>query len=439
MKINLNDKAKLIFEILEKNGFECFAVGGCVRDSILGRDYNDFDFTTNATPDQIQQCFSSFTTIDIGKEYGTICVVIGSCTFEITTYRTDGDYTDSRHPETVSFSDNLADDLSRRDFTINALAYNEKTGVIDLFGGLTDLEYGTIRCIGDADTRFAEDALRILRALRFASTYGFSIEQSTSTSILKNKDKLLLITPERINCELSKLLCGKNADFILRRYKQVIFTIIPELSATYNFYQESDEYNKDLYNHLISGVKNVKADLTLRLAMLLHDIGKPMTATSGFEGHSKLSAAMAKTILKRLRYPNSVVDTAQLLISRHNDKLKEESVMIKKYLRDIGIDNFRLLLQMQYANAMAKSILVRNKYIDNLTAIKSKLDFILLNKECFCLKDLAINGKDIMSMGSFTGVMIGQVLNELLNMVIEETVSNSKSELLEKAKDILNI
>ncbi len=443
MKIDLPKVALLIIDTLEKNGFECFAVGGCIRDVLSGRKVSDWDFTTNATPDQIEECFSSYTTIDIGARFGTICVVIENKNYEITTYRTDGEYSDNRHPDKIIFSQKLEDDLSRRDFTINALAYNDRVGLVDLFNGLVDLEYGVIRCIGDADTRFSEDALRIMRALRFSSVFGYSIESKTAESISKNKELLSNVSVERILKEFSKLICGDHVDFILRRYKDVIAVIIPEISVMFNFDQKSLHHNKDLWRHTVSAIKNSPPDEIVRTALLFHDIGKPMTVFTDEQGHNryinheKLSAAMANTILKRLKYPNSFIFKVLVLIEHHGDKLLADKALIKTYLKDIGQETFSNLIKMKTADVLAQSQYKREQKLSDLSTVEKLFNEIVSNNECYSLKYLEVNGKDLIHMFDLTGEQIGQILDTLLDMVINSTVCNNKEQLLLIAQEIL--
>ena len=306
MKIQLPDNAKFIMERLQGSGFDCYAVGGCVRDSLRGAEPHDWDFTTSAEPDEIERVFADCKTVTIGKKFGTIAVILDGRMWEITTYRVDGGYSDSRHPDEVCFSKNLADDLARRDFTVNAMAYNERDGLVDLYEGQRDLEYGVIRCVGEPEKRFTEDALRILRALRFASVLGFSIENQTSEAILKLRKTLSQIAPERIRDELLKLLCGDKVDFILRRYRTVIAVFIPELQGTFDFDQHNKHHNRDVYRHMVAATRNIMPDPLLRLTMLLHDIGKPIAQTVDkmgayhFRNHQTIGAAMAEEILRRL-------------------------------------------------------------------------------------------------------------------------------------------
>lgn len=443
MKLDLPDIVSFIINTLNQNGFECFVVGGCVRDSLSNKFVNDWDFTTNATPDEIENCFSDFKTIDIGKKFGTICVVINDENYEITTYRTEEDYTDMRHPQSVSFSKNLKDDLSRRDFTINAMAYNDTVGLVDEYDGLTDLKYGVIRCIGNPDERFSEDALRILRALRFASVFGYSIEPQTSDSIIRNKDKLSSISSERIVKELSKLLCGNYVDFVLRRYKEVIAVIIPEISIMFNFDQHSLHHNKDLWRHTVSAVKNTPPDELLRTVMLLHDLGKPMTVSCDndghchFHNHPKLSSAMAKTILKRLKYPVNFINTACLLIENHDNRLVPTPQCVKQCMNSIGKDNTSKLLSIQRADIMAQSMYKRKEKINTLDAVQCEFERVVTDNECFSLDTLAVNGKDIIHLGVSKGETIGFVLNTLLDKVINDEVENEHSALIAIAETLI--
>ena len=279
MRLVLPYNARFIIDRLQQSGYSCYAVGGCVRDSILGREPSDWDFTTSALPEEIEAVFSDCRTLNFGKQFGTIGVILDNEQYEITTYRLDGEYSDARHPDAVSFSSSLRDDLSRRDFTVHAMAYNDTDGLIDFFNGQRDLEYGVIRCVGIATNRFAEDALRILRALRFAATLGFSIEPSTSDAIISGKKMLSAIANERIRDELLKLLCGEKVDFVLRRYRSVFAVFIPELVGTFDFEQNNKHHNRDVYRHTVASVKNIEPDPLLRTTMLFHDIGKPMSRT----------------------------------------------------------------------------------------------------------------------------------------------------------------
>ncbi len=445
MKINLPEKAKKIIDILEKNLFECYAVGGCVRDSLLGLEPSDWDFTTNARPHEIEECFCDFKTLSIGKRYGTIAVIIDGKPYEITTYRYDGEYTDFRHPDKVNFSKNLKDDLSRRDFTVNAMAYNPKEGIVDYFGGEKDLKYKVIRCVGDADNRFKEDALRILRALRFASKYGFSIELQTQKAIFDNKNLINNISAERISVELLQLLCGNYVDVVLRMYKEIVAVIIPELSVTFNFDQRSPHHNRTLYKHIVCAVKNIEADPILRLTMLLHDIGKPITmkidknGRGHFYNHPKVGVGISIRIMKRLCLSNTVIDEVSILIFHHDDRLKPDKIMIKHLLNEIGLYEFKRLMKVQYADICAQSNYKRDEKFALHKEVMNLYNSIVENGECFSLDSLEINGKDIISLGVSRGEIIGKILNELLEMVICKQIENDKEQLLYKAKEMINV
>ena len=344
----------------------------------------------------------------------------------------------------LTFSKNLKDDLSRRDFTVNAMAYNDRVGLVDEFDGLKDLQYGVVRCVGEPDVRFTEDALRIIRALRFASTYGYSIEPKTSESILKNKDKLSLVACERVVVELNKLLCGDHVDFILRRYKDVIATIIPEISIMFNFDQKSLHHNKDLWRHTVSAVKNTPKNEVLRTAMLLHDLGKPMTVSTDkdghchFHNHPKLSAAMATTILKRLKYPTAFINTVNTLIENHDNRLTPQSAVVKRCLCDLGEENMRNLLSIQRADILAQSMYKREEKLSTLEAVYNEFERIISSGECYSLDTLAVNGKDIIHLGVQSGQLIGEVLSKLLDKVIKDELKNEKEELLAFARHYID-
>ena len=326
---------------------------------------------------------------------------------------------------------------------MNALAYNDDDGVVDEYNGIKDLEMGVIRCIGDADLRFKEDALRILRALRFASTYGYSIEQKTSESILKNKERLSDIVPERIIKELTRLLCGDNVDFILRRYRDVFAVIIPQISSMFNFDQNTKHHNKDLWRHTVSAVKHTPADPVLRMTMLLHDIGKPLTVytdkkgASHFPNHPKLGCAIAKTILTDLRFSNDFISTVTLLIENHDNRLTADTPTVKRCLRDLGEDNTAKLLSIQRADILAQSFYKRNEKLSVLDSVCEEFERIIISKECYSLKSLAVNGKDILHLGVTKGEIIGEILNTLLDNVIDGIVENEKESLLLFAKKLI--
>ncbi len=436
MVFNLPESVLEIIDLLNRNGFECYAVGGCVRDMMLDITPKDYDLTTNARPSEILEVFKNHKTFDTGIKHGTVSVIINDTVYEITTYRIDGDYLDSRHPENVKFTTCLREDLSRRDFTINAMAYNPQNGLVDYFGGEEDVKYGAIRCVGKADVRFREDALRILRALRFASIYGFSIEFNTLNAILNNKGLLNNISKERIASELTKILCGESCDFILRRFKEVFAVIIPEISAMFGYDQNTPHHNKTLWKHTVASVKGIESDEVLRMTMLLHDIGKPVSekrdekGISHFNGHPKISAAMARVILKRLRFPNDFISKVELLITYHDLRIKPEKFVVKRLLRDIGEENFRMLIKVQRADIMAQSMYERKEKLFNKEQLISVLNEIIDNGECYRISELDINGSDLIHKGITEGKKIGETLDFLLNLVMHDRCENKKEELL---------
>ncbi len=443
MKINLPKNAKFIINRLQDSGFECYAVGGCVRDSLRGIEPHDWDFTTSATPEEIERVFADCTTVTIGRQYGTIAVILDGAPdgtpdgtpYEVTTYRVDGEYSDSRHPDGVSFSRNLSDDLARRDFSINAMAYNERVGVIDLFGGRSDMGFGVIRCVGDPERRFSEDALRILRALRFASVLGYSIEQKTAEAILRQRASLTQISAERVRDELLKLLCGEKCDFILRRYRSVIAVVIPELKGTFDFEQHNKHHNRDVYRHIVAAVRNIEPDPLLRVTMLFHDIGKPLAQTVDqkgvyhYQNHQKIGAAMTREILRRLCLPNHFIDDVCTLICYHDERFKPDTVMLKQYLRQLGAEHMKRLYKIQRADILAQSSYRREEKLKNLGEVYTELLRILESGECYCLRMLAVSGADLLHMGYRSGKEIGEILDMLLDKVICGELENDKEAL----------
>ncbi len=440
MRIVLPENVKFIIDRLQSAGYDCYAVGGCVRDSLMGREPHDWDFTTSALPGDIERVFDDHKTLDIGKRYGTIAVIRDGVHYEITTYRVDGDYSDTRHPDEVSFASEIGADLSRRDFTVNAMAYNERDGLVDLNGGRGDLQYGVIRCVGDPDERFNEDALRILRALRFAAVLGYSIEQKTSDAILRNRKLLGGISPERIRDELLKLLCGEKADFVLRRYRSVIAVIIPELKGTFDFEQNTKHHNRDVYRHTVAAVRNIEPDPMLRVTMLFHDIGKPLTQTTDKNGachyrnHQTVGAAMTKEILKRLCMPNLFIDEVCTLIRWHDERFRPDTVLLKGYLRKLGARAMKNLYKVQRADILAQSSYMRDEKLSTLGASYNELTRILESRECYNLRMMAVSGADLIHIGYHTGAEIGDMLEILLDKVIDGTLPNDKEALLSYAK-----
>ncbi len=436
MKIKLSDGVKVIISKLNNYGFEAFAVGGCVRDCVIGLVPHDWDVCTNAQPEQIKHCFKDFETFDSGIKHGTISVIYKRAIYEITTYRIDGEYLDSRHPESVEFTNDITKDLARRDFTVNAMAYNEEKGLVDPFGGIHDVSKKIIKCVGDSDKRFDEDALRILRALRFASVYGFSIDKKTSDSV-KNKSYLLgNIAYERIAAEFNRLLCGKNVEEILNGYKEVFSVFIPEFKPMFNFKQLNVHSNEDLWHQTTALVKLVEKDPLLRVAMLLHDIGKPESCPNGrckYYNYPKLSAEIAERILLRLRYSKNFVDDCLKLIEYQDVRLYDSKKNLKRVMNIVGVDNTRRLIKIQ----QAINSLLYFKQDEKFMTAQRQLEEIINGDECFKLSHLAVNGKDIINLGIKEGKAVGEILNVLINKVIDEELPNTKNILLEAAKKLI--
>ena len=442
MNIVLPKNVKIIIDNLNKNNFEAFIVGGCVRDSIIGLTPHDWDICTNAKPDEIKKCFEGFNTFDSGIKHGTISIVLDGEVFEVTTYRIDGTYSDNRRPDSVTFTSDISKDLARRDFTINAMAYNEKSGLIDPYGGKNDLRDNIIRCVGNPEFRFNEDALRIIRALRFASVYDFVIENETSESIYKNADLLKNIAVERISVEFNKLLCGNGVEEILNNYRDIIAVFIPEIKPMFDYNQHTKHHNRDLWYHKTYSVKSVDNNPLLRMSMLLHDIGKPKACkrdengTCHFKGHPKHSAEMAEIILHRLKYPTDFIETCITLIKYHDVRFNGSKRQLRHVMSAIGNKNVELLLKIQRADIMAQSDYKHKEKLEKLDLACRVYKEILADKDCFTLKQLVINGNDIKNLGVNEGVKIGKILKMLLSLVIEDKLENEKSALIKKAEEI---
>ena len=422
---NVND----VIKRLEAAGFEAYAVGGCVRDSLLGLIPPDYDIATSAVPDEIKEVFNGFKTVDIGAKHGTIAVITENFKIEITSFRTDGGYSDSRRPDSVTFTRDLKSDLSRRDFTVNAMAYSDKSGLVDLFGGEKDLRDGVLRSVGEAEKRFNEDALRIMRALRFMSERGFVCEGKTEAAVFKLKNHLLKIAPERIATEFDRLLLGEFAENIIIKYYEVLGVIFPELTACANFDQRNKYHSYDVLTHIAKTVSASPKERVIRLAMFFHDIAKPLCFTledgvGHVPGHQKKSAEIAEKAMMRLRYDNASVNKVRLLVENHDNELRTDSISIKKLLNKFGLETLLLLCDVQIADNSAKAEFVKEK-IKSCILLKEKARETAVSGECFSLGQLAVNGNDLIKLG-FRGEEIGKILHDLLDLVITEQVENRK-------------
>ena len=440
MQIRLPDKVNKIIETLRAAGYEAFAVGGCVRDCILGRTPNDWDITTSARPEETKRLFPR--TIDTGIKHGTVTVMLDKEGFEVTTYRIDGDYEDSRHPKEVTFTANLEEDLKRRDFTINAMAYNEQSGLVDIFGGIRDIEEGVIRCVGNAEERFTEDALRMLRAVRFSAQLGYRIEEDTKRAIHKLASNLKLISAERIQAELVKLVTSVHPDYLRTAYETGITEqILPEFDLCMETAQNNPHHCYSVGEHILHSMQEVTPNKVLRLGMLFHDIGKPQTLSVDEEGitHNKRHAIagekMAGKILHRLKFDNDTIDKVSKIVLYHDQEIEPTDSGVRRAVNRIGEDIFPMLFEVRYADIQAQSDYKREEKLQKLAYIKEIYDGIVSRQECLSLKDLAVTGSDLIALGMPEGKGIGLLLKELLEIVLEEPERNTREELLSISKE----
>lgn len=442
MTMDMPKNVDIAINLLQSAGFEAYAVGGCVRDSLLGKTPNDWDITTSAKPEDMKSVFADFHCIDTGIKHGTVTVVIDGEPLEITTFRLDGEYEDNRHPKSVTFTSDLGADLGRRDFTVNAMAYSKMTGTVDLFGGQNDLKNKIIRCVGDPDRRFNEDALRILRALRFASALDFEIEEKTAQSLLKNCALLGNISEERIAKELLKLVCGKGAKRILTDFAPVLFEILPELQPMYKNSHDNPHHCYDIYEHTLIAVESIDPEPTLRFAMLLHDCGKPAVkkfdenGVAHFYGHQRISAEISAQILARLKVSNKFKDEILFLVSNHDRwELYENTEKMPRYLSKFGLDGVLKLLKVMRADVLAQSPEYRYR-LDQIADAEEIAKNLAEQKPCLSLRELQINGRTLMDIGIPQGRKLGAVLAQLLDEVIDGVTKNTQEALTTRAREI---
>lgn len=439
MTINLPHKVDFIINTLYENGFEAFAVGGCVRDSILNKMPGDWDMTTSALPENIISIFDK--TIPTGMKHGTITIIIDKEFFEVTTYRIDGDYKDNRRPDQVEFVTSIEEDLSRRDFTINAMAYNHKEGLIDFFNGKEDLQNRIIRCVGDADTRFKEDALRMLRAIRFSAQLEFSIEEETFKAISNNSHLIKAISQERIREELTKILLSEKPSyaFINLEKSGILKHILPEIQKMVGFDQKNPHHDKDIFMHTLSVVDNTPKDKNLRLSALFHDIAKPVTFSvdnkgiGHFYGHDKIGTEITEKVLKRLTFDNKTIDIVTRLVKDHMVMFnKPKDITIKKLINRVGKENIPLLFVLQRADIKSSAPPFNFTPIEY---VEQKVNTILEHKEPISLKDLNITGEDLIrELNLKPGKIIGEILNKLLERVLKDPSLNDYDKLIILAK-----
>lgn len=443
MKINIPSDANELIHTLQNHGNSAYVVGGCVRDSIIGRQIHDWDICTSATPDEMLEIFKDKKVIETGLKHGTITVVVKGESYELTTFRIDGKYSDSRRPDSVIFTSSLIEDLKRRDFTINAMAYNDDEGLIDPFGGLEDIEYKKIQCVGSAKDRFGEDALRILRAIRFASQLEFVMTPETSYEINKQYKNLKNISIERINSEFCKIAASRDFCVEMVLYKDVFALFIPELKDMFEFQQNNPYHDYDVYSHTVHSIEHCKSDnLVVRLAVFFHDIGKPHSFQDGedgirhFKGHGKVSADITDNIMKRLKFDNETRNNVVELVYYHDATFEVGKKYVRRWLNKIGEEQFRRLLKVRKADILGQKQDYEQSRIDKVDNIKQILEEVLREETCFTLKDLAVNGNDLISIGYKANKELGNTLDELLQLVIDEECPNKKEKLLEAAKSM---
>ncbi|HCR85005.1 CCA tRNA nucleotidyltransferase [Muricomes intestini] len=444
MKIELPRKVIMIVNNLQLHGYEAFAVGGCVRDSILCRKPEDWDITTSARPEEVKRLFRR--TVDTGIEHGTVTVMIGKDGFEVTTYRVDGLYEDNRHPKEVTFTANLEEDLKRRDFTINAMAYNDEVRLVDVFGGMQDLNHHLIRCVGDPMERFSEDALRILRAVRFSAQLSFPIEGETADAVRKLAPTLNNISAERIQVELVKLLMSDHPELMQDACELGITRVIlPEWDAMVGVEQHTPHHKYDVAGHTLCAMKNVKKDKILRLTMLLHDMGKPQMKTTDesgvdhFKGHALVSEEIARKILRRLKFDNDTVKKVTRLVCYHDYRIEATPRNVRRAMNRIGVELFPYYLAVRMADVKAQSPYQRRKKIENIVEMREIYQEILISDQAVTLRQLSVSGKDLLQLGMRPGKQIGDMLNELLELVIDEPEMNDKDKLCSYVKEKLGI
>lgn len=435
----LSKGALKAIEMLNNAGYEAYAVGGCVRDAIMNIEINDFDITTSATPEEMQQVFKNERTYETGIKHGTITFVYENENVEITTYRLDGEYEDNRRPKSVEFTKSLENDLKRRDFTMNAIVYNNNEGYIDMFGGIEDIKNKTIRAIGNPKDRFNEDALRILRAIRFASKLGFEIEENTKKAMLECKHLLHNISGERIAAEINKFVLGSNVKKAILDHYDILSEIIPEFEAMHNFDQKNDWHVYDVLTHTAVVVENTPQIAHLRLTALLHDTGKVHTFTvdekgiGHFYGHNDKSAEIAENYLTKYKYDNFTKERVYKLVKVHDTPIEPDRILIKKRINRMGKDCFFDLIKIKRADNLAQNPnKVRLDIIDEIEKIATDI----VNEDCFTLGSLKINGGDLIKNGFKPGKQLGNILNTLLEEVMEEKIPNEKEALLNRARNL---
>lgn len=446
VKIEIPAEVQSILSVIQKSGGSAYVVGGCVRDATLGRTPHDWDICTSLRPAQTVNLFSHYdcTVIETGLKHGTVTVRFKSENYEVTTFRKDSAYSDSRHPDSVMFVDDVKEDLARRDFTMNAMAYNEDAGLVDPFNGRDDLRFGIIRCVGDPDERFQEDALRILRAMRFSARFGFAIDPNTKEAMLRNRDLLSNIAWERIREELLGILSGEDAASVLREYQPIITQIIPELLPTVGFDQKSVWHIYDVWEHSLHVVDAIPASMPLlRFAGLVHDIAKPQCAEVKedgvhlrFHGHGEAGEPIVRDVMNRLRFSNTEIAKVTQLVRIHDNFIEPTERAVRRLLGSIGEEQFLDLMVLRRADISAQAEQDNEVRFAKLVTLRCLAHDIAVKNECFSLRDLAVNGRDLIDAGIASGPELGKILNQLLDVVIDAPEKNTRDELLSLARHI---
>lgn len=429
-----------ILERLENAGYSAFAVGGCVRDALMGKTPHDYDVASSALPDETERVFSDCRVVETGIKHGTVTVLYKGLSIEITTFRIDGDYADGRRPDTVTFSKNIEDDLSRRDFTMNGIAYNPKTGIIDPFKGAEDIKSGVIRCIGSPDRRFSEDALRILRALRFSSVLGFKIEESTAKAMAAHRSDLHKVSEERIFSELKQLICGDDIKRVMLEYPRVFCELFPPLADQLGYDQGSKYHDSTLYEHTARAVEAAPPDPATRLAMLFHDMGKPYCRTVGEDGechyysHAGKSAELADKLMRMFKCDNALRERVCAAVKYHDIPISTSRRFIKRCLSKHGYEGFLDIINAHIADDSAKAPLARERIPEARECI-AVAEEIMAAQPCLTLKDLEISGRDLYGIVPPSPLM-GKLLAQLLGEVLEDALPNEKNALLQRAREL---
>lgn len=444
MIIQLPAKIQYVIDKFYEAGYEAFAVGGCVRDALLGKKPHDWDITTNASPDEIKAVFADFKIRDTGIKYGTVTLIYEGEAIEITAYRKEGGYTDSRHPEIITYVPSLTEDLKRRDFTINAMAYNDRMGLVDNHGGTADVEQGIIRTVGNSRERLEDDALRILRGLRFAVTLGFDIDSETSKQMHQCKEGLRKVSVERIKAELHKIMLSPNPSRVLTKFHDIFEVFMPEFTAIIGMEQNNPYHCHDVFYHTMTALDNTPSDKVVRYSVLFHDLGKGFTKTTDkngidhFHGHPAVSEEKARDIMKRMKFSRKTREKVALLVKYHDARIPCDVYHIKKWLNRYDREFFQNLLLVKRADICGQNPAYLNR-LDKLPEYEKLLNEITAGKQCVSRKSLAINGNDLIDLGFRTDKKLGRILDKLLEEVMKSEIPNEKTALLQEAQRLQHI